>query len=378
MSWRRKLLFTRELLFTGGVGTRSSPPVNRSDCSVSTIPSAPLRHQISAPHPFDGFKRHLRSRSGRPVPANLFAPQHIPTRSSATQMTKAQIDRLGERLRKGMVAETDLRLLDQYRRSFADAYDVVVEIVRDRLAQQPTGRPAKSTTSIVDKLKRESIRLSQMQDIAGCRLVVADVLAQQRVVDDLSHSFDKIAVVDRRKYPSHGYRAVHVIVSVEGKPIEIQVRTTLQHLWSELSEKFSDLVDPAIKYGGGDDAIRTVLAGTSKTISDAEGLEERIAAEEAGLAEQHDKARDIRETARSTLVRIADASLTTEQLTAKEKLEQSEKNTAALELQIATAQEAVSAQKEGVKKLTQDVGRMLQEAIAMLPARKGENGAVLD
>src|SRR3954467_8395607 len=118
-------------------------------------------------------------------------------------MTKAQIDRLGERLRTGMVAETDLRLLDQYRRSFAHTYDAVVEIVRDRLGQQPTGRPAKSTTSIVDKLKRESIRLSQMQDIAGCRLVIADVIAQQRVVDDLSHTFDKVAVVDRRERPSH-------------------------------------------------------------------------------------------------------------------------------------------------------------------------------
>jgi hypothetical protein len=217
-----------------------------------------------------------------------------------------------------------------------------------------------------------------MQDIAGCRLVVADIIAQQQVVDDLSRTFDKVTVVDRREQPSHGYRAVHVVVSMEAKPIEIQVRTALQHLWAELSEKFSDVVDPAIKYGGGGDAVRSSLAGTSKTISDVEGLEKTLATKEAFLVEQHDRARRTREQARSTLARIADASLTTEQIAIREKLEQSEKDTAALELQIATGQEAVRAQKERVRELTQRVGEMLHEAIAMLPARKGEKGAVLD
>jgi len=105
----------------------------------------------------------------------------------------------------------------------------------------------------------------QIQDIAGCRLVVTDVLAQQRVVDELSKTFDKVAVVDRRERPSHGYRAVHVIVSLEGTSIEIQVRTTLKHLWAELSEKLSDLVDPAIKYGGGAEVVRSHLADTSSS-----------------------------------------------------------------------------------------------------------------
>jgi ppGpp synthetase/RelA/SpoT-type nucleotidyltranferase len=293
-------------------------------------------------------------------------------------MTKAQIDRLGERLRKGMVAETDLRLLDQYRRSFADAYDSVVEIVRDRLGQQPTGRPAKSTTSIVDKLKRESIRLSQIQDIAGCRLVVADILAQQRVVDDLSRTFDKVAVVDRRERPSHGYRAVHVIVSVDGTSIEIQVRTTLQHLWAELSEKFSDLVDPAIKYGGGPDVIRSQLADTSMLISNAEVQENKIAADEAWLAEQREMATNLREPARSTLVQIAELSLTPEQLAAKEALEQNQRDLTALELKIAAWQERVRTQKETIEEVTRSVGRILQQLITGLPARKGEKGAVLD
>ncbi|GAC1306974.1 MAG: hypothetical protein NVSMB21_10350 [Vulcanimicrobiaceae bacterium] len=39
-------------------------------------------------------------------------------------------------------------------------------------------RTAKSTSSIVAKLQRESTRLSQIQDIAGCRIVVPTIAAQ--------------------------------------------------------------------------------------------------------------------------------------------------------------------------------------------------------
>ena len=74
--------------------------------------------------------------------------------------SKSQIDRLGNRLRKGDIEEADLRLLDDYRRSFGDAYELVVGAIQTELGLQPTGRPAKSTTSISEKLNRESIRLS--------------------------------------------------------------------------------------------------------------------------------------------------------------------------------------------------------------------------
>src|SRR5262245_9379183 len=88
--------------------------------------------------------------------------------------SKTQIDRLGDRLKKGAVEEPDLILLDSYRRSFGTAYETVVQTIRTEIELEPTGRPAKSTNSLIEKLKRESIRLTQVQDIAGCRLVVSD------------------------------------------------------------------------------------------------------------------------------------------------------------------------------------------------------------
>jgi putative GTP pyrophosphokinase len=194
----------------------------------------------------------------------------------SSDLTKSQIDRLGDRLRKRDISDDGLRLLDTYRRSFTEAYEHVVTLIRDRLELEPTGRPAKSTTSIVEKLRRESIRLSQIQDIAGCRLIVNDIAAQDAVVTQLKGIIDKSVTVDRREHPSHGYRAVHVIVDSGRKLIEIQVRTSLQHLWAEVSEKLSDVVDSRIKYGEGDEVVLTLLGGMSDNIKSLETAESSL------------------------------------------------------------------------------------------------------
>ena len=188
--------------------------------------------------------------------------------------SKTQIDRLGDRLKGGSHTESDLRLLDDYRRSFGEAYQDVVRTIRQR-GEFPTGRLAKSTVSVVDKLRRESIRLSQMQDIAGCRVVVVNVAEQEQFVASFIADFPRASVLDRRAKPTYGYRAVHIIAEILGKPIEIQVRSSLQHLWAEISEKSSDVLDPTIKYGGGTDRWREFLTGTSKLVASYEEREKQ-------------------------------------------------------------------------------------------------------
>ena len=166
------------------------------------------------------------------------------------RLTKTEVDRLGERLKADDVGEADLRSLDEYRWSFGDALDSIVERIERAVQLTPTQRRAKTTQSIRLKLGRESIRLSQMQDIAGCRLVVPDEVQQDSVVQLLQHLFPDATVVDRRERPRYGYRAVHLIVRQSGKRVEIQVRSFLQDKWAALAEKFSER-EPDIKYGGG-------------------------------------------------------------------------------------------------------------------------------
>lgn len=209
--------------------------------------------------------------------------------NTTVNLSKTQIDRLGDRLRQGSLVAVDLRLLDGYRRSFGEAYEAVVRAIRGELHLEPTGRPAKSTGSIVEKLLRESIRLSQVQDIAGCRLVVADMVEQERVVASLRSLFPAVSVVDRRATPSFGYRAVHVVVHLLGTLVEIQVRSSVQHLWAELSEKVADVVDPATKYGGGPDSVRAFLRHTSEQIAAFERVEFQISELETKIAEVETK-----------------------------------------------------------------------------------------
>ena len=63
---------------------------------------------------------------------------------------------------------------------------------------------------------------------------------------------------------------------METKLIEIQIRTILQHEWAELSERFSDKIDPSIKYGGGNRTIQESLLGLSRHYKDYEKLEAEI------------------------------------------------------------------------------------------------------
>ena len=207
------------------------------------------------------------------------------------QPSKTQIDRLGDRLKKGPAEKSDLIALDTWRRSFGPAYDSVVQTIRDQLKLNPSGRPAKSTNSLVEKLKRESIRLTQVQDIAGCRVVVRNVPEQDWVAVSLAATFSGASIVDRREITSYGYRAVHIIADVAGKLVEIQVRTELQHMWAELSEKYADIFGSEIKYGGGASEIRKHMEIISESVAEYEETERKFA-----KATKSDKVKDIQKT----------------------------------------------------------------------------------
>lgn len=180
-------------------------------------------------------------------------------------MNRSELDRLGERLRSGLNA-ADLTLLDQHRQSYAGAYNAAVGRIRSELGLEVSGRPAKSTNAIVDKLRRSSMRLTQMQDIAGCRIIVADIATQDQIAAALTAMFD-VTVFDRRAKPSHGYRAVHLIVRDADFPVEVQIRTELQHSWAEFSEKLADRCGIQVKYGGGLSELQDVLTDTSKLVA---------------------------------------------------------------------------------------------------------------
>jgi len=98
--------------------------------------------------------------------------------------------------------------------------------------------------------------------MAGARIIVFDAGDQDQLVRDIAAGFPTSIIDDKRKSPMHGYRAVHVIVS-HPLPYEIQVRTTLEHAWAQLSERLADHYGFELKYGGGPTSVRDALLAFS-------------------------------------------------------------------------------------------------------------------
>jgi ppGpp synthetase/RelA/SpoT-type nucleotidyltranferase len=174
------------------------------------------------------------------------------------------------------VEEADLRRLDEYRLTFAAASDSVATQLKSEFNVPLTLRSAKSTQAIVEKLRRQSCRLGQIQDIAGCRLVVVDAAAQDTALRRLLEMFPSALLYDRRSDPSHSYRAVHLVVRRYDRTVEIQLRTALQDLWATLSEKLADWFGNEVKYGGGPDAVRQLLKRSARLVASVERDEQNL------------------------------------------------------------------------------------------------------
>src|SRR5690349_20979771 len=154
-------------------------------------------------------------------------------------ISKTALDRLGARLAAyEPAAEADREAFA----AVASFYQEVLDTVTAQLAAlgfEATPR-VKTTPTLVDKLRRQHTRLSQVQDLAGARFTVHDRAAQDQAVATITSKYESLGcsckVDDLRDDPSHGYRAVHVIVSIDRVPVEIQVRTELQDSWAQIVE----------------------------------------------------------------------------------------------------------------------------------------------
>lgn len=167
-------------------------------------------------------------------------------------VSKSALDRLGVRLiSSDPITESDLQELAFVAHAYQTALDHT-KLHLGKLGYSATTR-VKTTGTLIEKLQRESTRLSQVQDLAGARIVVANRAEQNAAVNQMRKVFDGLGggckVIDRRENPSYGYRAIHLIVRLEGIPIEIQIRTDLQDMWAQITEKLADRWGRGIRYG---------------------------------------------------------------------------------------------------------------------------------
>ncbi len=127
-----------------------------------------------------------------------------------------------------------------------------------------TAARLKRMHSIRKKLKNSVVKLHKMQDLAGCRAILPTIEDVDKLVSciktEFLHKFEK-----ENDYitniKSSGYRSYHLVYSYlsedntaihNGRKIELQIRTQLQHSWATAVEAIGLYRGEDMKGGEGD------------------------------------------------------------------------------------------------------------------------------
>ena len=179
-------------------------------------------------------------------------------------------------------------LVNQWRAAHAHPLRVIRQNLRRRVNSRTVlAQRLKRLPTIITKLQRlPHIRLSQMQDIGGCRVVVQTSNDAFRLAADFAArrtSHDLIRNNNYIEFPREsGYRGLHLVYAYnsdrnkqwQGLRTEIQFRSRRQHQWATAVETVGAFVGQDLKSGLGDPTwlrffalMGTLIAQREKTPS---------------------------------------------------------------------------------------------------------------
>jgi hypothetical protein len=179
------------------------------------------------------------------------------------------IRRAGDRIRRAVEREAapvpeDLGLLNEYRAwhqpTLESCQRELIALFHKEMGLDPenfaiTGRPLKTVEAITAKLVRNKMRLTRMQDIAGTRVVVPGLDVQESVTTIVLGLFasknGRVVKDTRERGDDFGYRAVHVVATLDGRYAEVQIRTGYQDVWAQVVERTDKMLGTDLKHGYG-------------------------------------------------------------------------------------------------------------------------------
>lgn len=126
------------------------------------------------------------------------------------------------------------------------------------------------------------MKLNQMCDIVGCRVIVNDTAAAREIslaIEDRLDVKPDTGVKDYIANPKrNGYRSIHIIsrhdaprAGQSGLFCETQVRTRLQHAWATALETYDVITGASLKFGGGSSDQKRLFALISNAFAIKEG-----------------------------------------------------------------------------------------------------------
>lgn len=157
--------------------------------------------------------------------------------------------------------------------ALARATDELRSVVAEGGSTAEVSQRLKRATTMVDKLARQpTMALSRMQDIAGCRAVMANLDELRRIGRRLASLRKPLRTYDYVTNPApSGYRSIHLILDYDGKMVEVQLRTAVMHQWAIAVETLGNSINTELKSGSGPPAVLDWL----ETVSRALAIEER-------------------------------------------------------------------------------------------------------
>ena len=163
-------------------------------------------------------------------------------------------DELGEAIRTDTMTSADWALFDELSREWWRTLNSIETEIKNLFSGSDFNIASrmKNFGTLREKLRRTTLKLSEVRDIIGCRVVVLNQNEDQDlVVRRITESIqaEKFKIIDRRINSNHGYRAVHIELRIDRIRLEIQVRTAIQDLWASTSEAFGELVGREVRYG---------------------------------------------------------------------------------------------------------------------------------
>jgi putative GTP pyrophosphokinase len=212
---------------------------------------------------------------------------------SEETLSKGKVDRAGATLRafaaaRGLydeaVVDEARRIVGTYRTAHSYALTKTSVGLRqfiqteegrgDRTVQAiPPAQRLKRIPAIVAKLGRGTMRLSQMEDVAGCRAVLSDRDALARVAERIRRNWEIEGEDDYFAKPKpDGYRALHMRARRDDYRIEIQLRTPSTHAWAEIVDQLTLAMSPRfdVKHGVAPADLLTDLERLADTLEELE------------------------------------------------------------------------------------------------------------
>jgi ppGpp synthetase/RelA/SpoT-type nucleotidyltranferase len=224
--------------------------------------------------------------------------------------SKTKIDSAGRALSKGVFKSEDQEIeaeivFDDYRRAHLQPLTDTTYIIQGWLSQFDKrfyiAQRLKRRPQILRKMRRFSVRLTQLQDIGGNRVIVdtnADVEALRRFLLGRIGGDQSLALHRETDYrvegrDDTGYRALHMILDREGLKIELQLRSRAQHHWAESIERTSVIYGQHLKENEGDQAVLDYFKCLSHVFYELECSREPSPQEKMDLDDRRERAEQL-------------------------------------------------------------------------------------